>query len=317
MKKLLFLIFIVLFSKFLFSQKINCDNAFSFLGKQEKAIAEINTWDPEFIPLHNLLLEDIKENLDEFDSVFIPTLKDCPALNYYNTVSCYDQVAYFYRLKADTMSKIASKVDSLFYAQAQFQMLFENREEALYQLSRSLQYNRTYPEALIMKCELMFSIDDYEQCLEILQILYYEADLTEEHENQLINFTMRFYEKLYETADSLVKVDLASDALRLFKILEQFCVNMPSTYCNDDYYHGILRSKKGVYESYLLIATVAKERGSPEIAEKFRYYAEQYRLENESDIANSANARELPSESHLQITEYELNNYNSYLQEQT
>lgn len=315
MKKHLLLPAFLLFSQLSFSQNINCDNAFPFLEEKEKEIAEINTKDPELIPLHHLFLQDIKEDLNRFDSLFIPSLHDCISLDYYSVVARYDQVAYLHQLKMDTMQLVRPKVDSLFYEQAQLQLRFENRENAIYLLNRALQYNRTYPDALILKCELIFEENDYERCLEILQLLYHESKLEERHENQLIHFTMRFYEKLYETADSLVKVDLASDALYLFKILEQFCVNMPTTYCNDDYYHGILRSKKGVYESYLLIAEVAKERGSPEIAKKFLAYAEQYRIENENDIINSENARELPEESHLQIPEKEMQNYYTYIHE--
>lgn len=316
MKKILLLPILLLFSQYLFSQKIDCENVFSFLDKKEYQIEEINTTDPEFIPLHNLLLNDIKKELDKFNTEFIPQLTDCKSLNYYNVVSRYDQVSYRYRLKADNMAKVVNSVDSLFYEAARFQLLFENKDQVIYLLNRSLQYNRTYPEALILKCEILFEMDDYEQCLEILHLLYYESNLSENHENQLINFTMRFYDKLYQTADSLVKTELASDALHLFKILEQFCVNMPTTYCNDDYYHGILRSKKGVYDSYLLIATVAKERGSPEIAEKFLSYAEQYRLENEDDIADAKNARELPAESHLQIPENKIIASNLHKQEE-
>lgn len=316
LKKNLLLLTLLLFSQYLFSQKIDCKNAVLFLDKKEQQIEEINTTDPEFIPLHNLLLNDIKKELEKFNTEFIPQLTDCQSLNYYDVVSRYDQVAYRYRLKADNMAKVAHKVDSLFYEAARFQLLFENKDQVIYLLNRSLQYNRIYPEALILKCEILFEKDDFEQCLEILHLLYYEADLSEIHENQLIRFTMRFYDKLYQTADSLVKTELASDALYLFKILEQFCVNMPTTYCNDDYYHGILRSKKGVYDSYILIASVAKERGSPEIEEKFLLYAEQYRLENEKDIADSKNAKELPDESHLQIPENEIIAFNLHKQDE-
>jgi hypothetical protein len=60
---------------------------------------------------------------------------------------------------------------------------------------------------------------------------------------------------------------------------------MPSGYCNDDYYHGILRSKVGVFESYLKIANVAKERSNLEMERKFLEYAITY-LENNPDVMN-------------------------------
>ncbi|MDL2308532.1 hypothetical protein LJC68_03300 [Bacteroidales bacterium OttesenSCG-928-B11] len=307
MKKLSSLILLLLLaSHIIYAQEINCENALSFLDKQALAIAEINMRDPEFIPLHHLFLKDVQKELDYFNTNFIPRLTHCTSLNYYNVVSYYDQVAYLCKLKTDSMSMVCDKVDSLFYAQALFQAKLNNSDEAIYQVGRALQYNRTYPEALLLQCELMFEKNEYEECLDILHILFYEAEISENIENQIIRFTIRFYEKLYETADSLAKADLASDALYLFEILEKFCGNMPTTYCNDDYYHGILRSKRGIYDSYLLIATIAKQRGNSEIAEKFLEYAEQYRLENKTDLDNSTNARELPAESHLQILDNEI-----------
>jgi rubrerythrin len=56
---------------------------------------------------------------------------------------------------------------------------------------------------------------------------------------------------------------------------------MPSNYCNDDYYHGILRSKEGVYESYLTIAKVAREKGYLDIEQSFLNYANEYLKANE------------------------------------
>jgi hypothetical protein len=87
---------------------------------------------------------------------------------------------------------------------------------------------------------------------------------------------MKFYNELYQIGDSLIKIDKATEAFEIFTILETFCNNMPSGYCNDDYYHGILRSKVGVYESYLKIASVAKERGNREMELKFMEYAQAY-----------------------------------------
>ena len=60
---------------------------------------------------------------------------------------------------------------------------------------------------------------------------------------------------------------------------------MPTDYCNDDYYKGIVQSKFGVYESYIKIADVALERGYPEIAHNFALYAQQYVEENKNEIA--------------------------------
>ena len=78
-----------------------------------------------------------------------------------------------------------------------------------------------------------------------------------------------------------MKNDRSAEALEVFLALEQFCTNMPSGYCNDDYYRGILRSREGVYESYLSIAREAERRHNYEMARKFYLYAEEYRKKGE------------------------------------
>ena len=60
-----------------------------------------------------------------------------------------------------------------------------------------------------------------------------------------------------------------------------FCNNMPSGYCNDDYYKGIVLSREGVYESYISIAKEAEKRGNHEMSRKFYQYAEEYLRKNE------------------------------------
>ena len=74
----------------------------------------------------------------------------------------------------------------------------------------------------------------------------------------------------------MIKTEHAAEALELFEILEAFCLNLPSSYCNDDYYHGLLRSKSGIYESYLAIVKAAIERGNPKVAALFTQYAQEY-----------------------------------------
>ena len=65
------------------------------------------------------------------------------------------------------------------------------------------------------------------------------------------------------------------------EVLEHFCHNMPSGYCNDDYYKGIVLSREGVYDSYLSIAREAEKRGNHEMARKFYQYAEEYKRKND------------------------------------
>ena len=80
----------------------------------------------------------------------------------------------------------------------------------------------------------------------------------------------------------------SAEALEVFTTLEQFCHNMPSNYCNDDYYKGILRSKTGVFNSYLAVAEAALRRGNADMARLFWEYALQYKETNEGEILDEA-----------------------------
>jgi tetratricopeptide (TPR) repeat protein len=156
----------------------------------------------------------------------------------------------------------------------------KNYEHALYHVDRSLEYNPLYGDPLLIKLEILFHYKQYKECLDILTILYYDIDINVEQEKKIIDFNSRFYDQVYHLGDSLVIEDRATEAFKLFGILETFCHIMPSGYCNDDYYHGILRSKSGVYESYLKIASVARERKNFEMEKRFLQYAQDYLNEN-------------------------------------
>jgi len=273
----------------LFAQnKIDCNQIDSMLLSYETRISKINLTDPDLIPLHYFFMQDIKKELDDFSEQVIPLIPQCNSLNYYQTVSRFDNIAFNAKQIYLNLDYLKNNVDSIFYGKALVELSFGNINNAYYFLNRALQYNKTNPNALLLKSKLLFNDEHYSECIDLIQILYQDSHLDREHEKQLISFTSEFYDKLYRKGDSLVKIDKASEALDLFKILELFCVNMPSNYCNDDYYHGILRSKTGVYESYIAIAKAAEKRHNPEMTRKFYDYAEQYRLENEGEIINSA-----------------------------
>ena len=264
----------------------DCAQVGEFLTSTEKRIAKFNPHDPELIALHYLFMQDVQKELQQFAEQTISQLATmCPNLPYYNTVSEYDRIAHIGRLKMDSLARVYDRIDSIFYEMAQRTYANKHNDSTFYFLQRALQYNKTNPDVLLMKCQLSFEEKKYSSCLNTLQVLYHDCQLTEEHENSVSDFNMLFYTTLYQNADSLMKIDLASDALLLFKTLETFCTNLPPQYCNDDYYHGILRSKKGVYESYLKIARVAKERGFPDLEMKFLDYAEAYRKENEENLS--------------------------------
>jgi hypothetical protein len=270
-----FLIYL-LFSQLLFAQKNDCEKVASFLNEKETQIAHLNLHNPDYIPLHYLIAQDIIKSLEQFRIEVIPHFMPCTTLTFNELIDKYDALKNSVQIKHDSLSWLNKNVYLIFYEKALYEYQFKNEEDAEYFLLRSLQYNETFPNAILLKLNKLLDKNHFGASLSLLNTLYYETELDREQEKQAIEFTDKFYDKLYKTGDSLIKMEHAAEALELFEILEAFCLNLPSSYCNDDYYHGLLRSKSGIYESYLTIAQTAEKRGNPRIAALFYQYAQEY-----------------------------------------
>ena len=260
-------------------------------------VSQLNNHDPELITLHYLFAGDLQKELKRFNDNDLPYLQQhISATDYYALLRHYDRVSYYARNVRDTLNLRRQKVNSLFYALAANEMIFDNRQEAEYYTDRALEYNRLNPDALLLKVNLLYDRNQFNECLELIHLLYNEAVLDREHEMRISDFTILFYNKLYSTGDSLVRIGHAAEALEVFSTLEQFCHNMPSNYCNDDYYKGILRSKTGVFNSYLAVAEAALQRGNADMARLFWEYALQYKETNEGEILDDATLLALEEE---------------------
>jgi hypothetical protein len=259
----------------LFAQ-IDCERIASFLNEKEAQIAHFNLQDPDYIPLHYLVAKDVSKELENFKNEVIPNYSGCFLLSFNELIDRYDNLNKSIKLKYDSLRWLNENVYLIFYEKALYEYQFNNNQEAEYFLLRSLQYNETFPNAILLKLNKLLDKKHFEECLSLLNTLYYKTTLNREQEMQAIEFTDKFYHTLYQTGDSLVKIENAADALKLFEILEIFCLNLPSSYCNDDYYHGVMRSKSGIYDSYLAIAKVAEKRGNKTIATHFYQYAQEY-----------------------------------------
>ena len=274
---------------------INCEKAASILPSIQKKADRITTTDPELISLHYLIVVELLEQLSQYEAEYMPNLHYCEYIDFYETKHRLRRAEeQLLRLK-DTLETQRHRVDTIFYLQAIDELHHDDTILADYYLDRSLEFNRLNTDALIAKTKLLFAAKEYDECIERIHILYNEAPLTRENENELSDFTAKFYDKLFTTGDSLVKIGHAADALPVFLTLETFCHDMPSTYCNDDYYRGIIRSKTGVYESYLRISQVAWEKSNREMAYTFLDYAQDYLDANQEMIE--------PSREYLQYKE--------------
>jgi hypothetical protein len=258
------------------AQNTDCEKVISFLNEKESQIEHLNLYDPDYIPLHYLLAQDILKKLETFKNEEIPHFISCFQFNFNQLIDKYDNLYQLAQQKYDSLAVLNKKVHLIFYRKALLEYQFKNEIDGNYFLQRSLQYNETFPNALLLKLNKLLQKSCFEECLSLLNTLYYETELDDEQEKEAILFTDIFYDKLYRAGDSLIKLEHAAEALELFEILERFCLNLPSAYCNDDYYHGVLRSKTGIYESYITIARVAKERGNPNISAQFYKYAQEY-----------------------------------------
>lgn len=266
---------------------INCEKAASFLPQLEQKASHITTSDPELISLHYLFVKDMLEQMSQFETEYLPNLHYCEFIDFYATKRHYQKLHTQLLHLKDTLEVQRNRVDTIFFLKAVDELHHQDTALADYYIDRALEFNRLYTDALITKAKILFNAAEYDDCIERIHILYNEAPLKREHENELSDFTALFYDKLFTTGDSLVKIGHAADALPIFLTLETFCQDMPSSYCNDDYYRGIIRSKTGVYESYLKIAQVAWKKKNIAMAYTFLDYAQDYLSANEETLEPS------------------------------
>ena len=253
--------------------QVPADSLPNMFQRWDTRIGELNYEDPEIVSLHYLFLRDILKEMDKIGQQLNTTLARNPHLDFYATKQTYVHV----RSKAEQMNEIfsirKSMVDHVFYLSAVEEMAYLDTASAMYHLERSLQYNPHNPDAMLLKCKILLAQHQYQHCVDLIHKVYTQTALTEEQEKAVSDFTLTLYDRLYTHGSELVKIGRAAEALEVFLALEHFCNNMPSGYCNDDYYQGILRSREGVYESYITIAKEAEKRGNREMAKKFYQYA--------------------------------------------
>lgn len=289
MKKIFSAILLLwLFQTLVAQVNYDCESVLPKLKKWEERIAIIDISNPDKIPLHFLFVRDINTELQNFYDKELPQVVECTSLNFNDVISRYDKLLLRSRFLLDTLKTQNAIIDQIFYHHAIEEFYFKNYANCYYFLGRALEYNPIQADAILLKLELLYQDSAYADCLSLLETLYNKAQLNEMQEHKAMDFTAKFYDKLYSIGDSLVKEDHAAEALEIFKILEIFCLNMPSSYCNDDYYHGIIRSKKGVYESYLEIARIAREREHYDIEARFIRYAQEYANENQEILTHIA-----------------------------
>lgn len=283
-----FLILLIPFGRLVAQNSFPCDSVTATIDQFQTRIDRINYTDPELITLHYLFVIDLENEINSFYQNRIYKLDQCPGVEFYKVIDQTDACRNKIQFLKDTLFQLKDRVDQMFYDDAYLEYQLQNYKKALYLIDRSLEFKPLQVNPLLLKNEILFSMKQYETCIEVLDILYHEVILNRDQEIRTLEFNMKFYEALYHQGDSLIKIDKATDAFEIFTTLETFCNKMPSGYCNDDYYHGILRSKVGVYESYLKIASVAKERQNADMEQKFLQYAKEY-LESNPELVNELN----------------------------
>lgn len=281
MKRLL--LFIGFCGSFLLQAQVSCESVEARVRDWSIRLSQLNCEDPEIISLHYLYLQDVRNEMQQFYNVELPKMINCPQKDYYQVKALFNKVHYRAECLQAILGERRDKVDYIFYQKACEDLLYADTANALYHLDRALQYNLLQPEALLMKSKLMLAQQQYQESVTLIHQIYTKAELNEEQERAVSDFTLELYDKLYNRGNALVKSGHAADALELFLALEHFCSNMPSGYCNDDYYRGILLSREGVYESYISIAKEAERRHNMEMARKFYRYAEEYRTKKQEE----------------------------------
>lgn len=252
------------------------------LDNIQQRLSSLDSENPELITLHYYFLQDCLKELTELKE------NGNDRLFYCKDKQKLQKQGLRLLAQADSLMSIFSEqiqiVDELFYSKARIDYMFADNEKADYYLSRALQYNKHNVNALLLKAQIKFEDEEYADCIPLIKALFDNNELSEEQENEIYRFSSEYYYKVYNTGDSLVKIDKGAYAIDLFQLLEEFCHDIPSAYCNDDYYHGILRSKTGIYESYIAIAKAAHQRQNYALEKKYLQYAEEYLKENELDL---------------------------------
>lgn len=260
---------------------VPADSLLGLFERWDARLEELDYEDPEIVSLHYLFLQDIRKEMGKVEVQLNTTLARSRKSDFYATKQAFRHV----QSKAEQMQEIFAErkalVDHEFYLRAVEEMHFRDTNRAMYNLERALQYNPHNPDAMLLKCKILLAQNKFQPCVDLIHQVYTQTELSEKQEMAVSDFTLVLYDRLYTHGDELVKSGRAAEALEVFLALEHFCNNMPSGYCNDDYYKGILRSREGVYESYLTIAREAEKRGNKEMAKKFYRYAEEYLRRND------------------------------------
>ena len=274
-------LFVVLFVWAGANAQVVADSLPAQFQRWDTRLGELNCEDPEIVSLHYLFLQDILKEMGKIEPQLNRTLARSLGTDFYAVKREFQRV----HSKAQRMNELfaarKAMVDNEFYLRAVEELSFRDTARTMYHLERALQYNSHNADAMLLKCKILLAQNQYQPCVDLIHKVYTQTALTEEQEKSVSDFTLVLYDRLYTHGSDLVKSGRSAEALEVFLALEHFCNNMPSGYCNDDYYQGILRSREGVYESYITIAKEAKKRGNHEMARKFYQYAEEYLRRNE------------------------------------
>jgi len=257
------------------------DSLPSLFHRWEERMNGLQADDPEIVSLHYLFLQDILKQMDKTSVQLNSTLARSPKTDFYAVKRDYRRLTRKAAVLNEQLGEAKAHVDHTFYLRAVEELSYHDTARALYNLERALQYNPINPDAMLQKCKILLDQQQFQPCVDLIHEVYTKTELSEEQEMAVSDFTLELYDRLYTHGSTLVKNGRAAEALEVFLALEHFCNNMPSGYCNDDYYKGIVLSREGVYESYLSIAREAERRGNREMARKFYQYAEEYHRRNE------------------------------------
>ena len=257
------------------------DSLPAMFQRWDTRLSEFDYENPEIVSLHYLFLQDMLKEMDKIGAQLNQTLARSPKTDFYDVKQVFRRLTYKPEILNERLTAAKNQVDNTFYLRAVEELAYRDTNRAIYNLDRALQYNPLNPDAMLLMCKIMLDKRQFQPCVDLIHKVYTETTLTEEQEMAVSDFTLELYDKLYSHGSALVKNDRAAEALEVFLALEHFCNNMPSGYCNDDYYKGIVLSREGVYESYLSIAREAEKRGNHEMSRKFYQYAEEYLRKNE------------------------------------
>lgn len=195
--------------------------------------------------------------------------------------------------KRETIDRMRSHVDSLYYLQALRAIDQENPdwESAMEAIGKSLLHNRFFARSVVFKMNYLLKKEKNAQaCLRYLNATLQEFS----HNPKVRKMAQATYNTLLEQIQKMLEKGLHRDALQLCGMLDRYCQEgFPIQYVPYKEKQLENLAYQGIYQSYFDVASKAFQQDQVQLAQKYATVAHDFYAENEDKMAGVDYALEL------------------------